>query len=127
MLAIGSLYGTAGTSALVYAQPNKIAARLGGASHGESSATADSASVNLTRHDLLELNGAVGQSSQVSNALATANDALGVIGGLLGNVGAVLAAAQSPGDTGFDPVSDQDRIDSAVATIDAVASSARFG
>jgi hypothetical protein len=127
MLAIGSSYGVAGGSALAYAQPEKTAARQSGASSGDSGASSDSSGLTLTRHDLLELNGAVGQSSQVSNALATAHDALDVIGGLLGNVGAVLAAARSPGDTSFDPVTDQDRIDSAVVTIDAVASSARFG
>lgn len=80
----------------------------------------------FTRHDLLELNAGVGRSSQVANALSTAHDALDVIDGLLGNVGAVLTAAASPADATFDRQTDQSRIDSAVFSIDAVAASARF-
>jgi flagellin len=80
----------------------------------------------LTRSDLLELNGAVGHDSRTRNALSTAHDALGLIGGLLANVGAVLTAAASPNDPTFDRPTDQSRIDSAVATIDTVAASTRF-
>src|SRR6266446_5097992 len=59
-------------------------------------------SLTVTRHDLLELNGVVGQSAHAVNALSTAHDALAVIDGLLGNVQAVLTATSSPPDPSFD-------------------------
>ena len=49
-----------------------------------------------------------------------------VIGGLLGNIQAVLSAGSS-GDPTYDPATEQTRIDTAVATIDDLASSTQFG
>jgi|SRR6185312_10734848 len=80
----------------------------------------------LASQNLLALNAATTAASQTSNALSTANDALGVIGGLLGNIQAVLSAGSS-GDPTFDPATEQSRIDTAVATIDDLASSTQFG
>ena len=82
--------------------------------------------VRLTRGDLLEMNRAGGADAGTLNALATAHDALGVIGGLLTNVSAVLGAAAS-GDASFDLRTDQSRVDGAVTTIDTVASSTASG
>jgi len=126
MSQVGSAIGVERIGSPTYARPSKPAPTANPPTPGASASTSDSTHLTLTRHDLLELNGIVGQSSQVSNALSTAHDALNVIGGLLGNVGAVLTAASSPGDITFDRATDQGRIDSAVLTIDAVASSARF-
>ena len=81
--------------------------------------------IRLTRGDLLEMNGARGADAQTRNALSTAHDALGVIGGLLENVGTVLGAAASR-DASFDLKSDQARIDGAIGIIDSVAMSTTF-
>jgi flagellin-like hook-associated protein FlgL len=69
----------------------------------------------------------IDQASRTSNALATAGDAIGVIGGLLGNIQTVLTAAGSSADASVDSTAEQTRIDSAITTIDAIASSSRFG
>lgn len=72
------------------------------------------------------MNAGIDKASRTSNALSTAGDAIGVIGGLLGNIQTVLHAAGSTRDA-FDSTTEQTRIDSAITTIDAIATSSRFG
>lgn len=105
------------------------AALPGGALPGADAFAGDAVLIEsgLASQELLTLNSGIAAASGTSNALSTANDALGVIGGLLGNIQAVLSAAGPSGDPSFDPATEQTRIDSAVSTIDAVASSAQFG
>jgi flagellin len=126
-----------GISAMgVYGAPRASVARSAGvrASVGPISGRAapDSApgvlnSVGFSRADLLAMNAGIDQASRTSNALSTAGDAIGVIGGLLGNIQNVLTAAGSAGTMPLDPTTEQSRIDSAITTIDAIASSSRFG
>ena len=73
------------------------------------------------------MNAGIDKASRMSNALSTAGDAIGVIGGLLGNIQTVLHASGSASDAAFDPATEQTRIDSAITTIDAIATSSRFG
>lgn len=81
----------------------------------------------FSRSELLAMNAGIDQASRTSNALSTAADAIGVIGGLLGNIQTVLSAAGTQGNADFDTGTEQSRIDSAITTIDAIASSSRFG
>ena len=80
----------------------------------------------LANLDLLAVADNVDSASRTSNQLSTATDALGVVGGLLGNIQAVLAAAGDPSQP-FDPAAEQSRIDDAVSTLNAIASSSQFG
>lgn len=89
--------------------------------------TAELSSDKFSRSELLAMNAGIDEASRTSNALSTASDAIGVIGGLLGNIHSVLQAAGSPNDGEFDSSTEQTRIDSAVTTIDAIATSSRFG
>jgi flagellin-like hook-associated protein FlgL len=84
-------------------------------------------SLGLSRSDLLAMHAGIDQASRTSNALSTAGDAIGVIGGLLGNIQTALTAAGSSADASVDSAAEQTRIDSAITTIDAIASSSRFG
>jgi flagellin-like hook-associated protein FlgL len=83
--------------------------------------------LGLSRSDLLAMHAGIDQASRTSNALSTAGDAVGVIGGLLGNIQTVLTAAGSSGGASLDSMAEQSRIDNAITTIDAIASSSRFG
>jgi hypothetical protein len=77
---------------------------------------------------LLSGHASVDDSTRLSNTLSTANDAIGVIGGLLGNIQHVLTAASDPVDPlSQDTATEQSRIDAAVSTIDTIASSTHFG
>jgi flagellin len=78
----------------------------------------------LSRYELLAMNAGIDETSRKSNALSTASDAIGVIGGLLNNIrGSLTAAAGSAPDLD----AEQSRIDGAIVTIDAIAGSTRFG
>ena len=78
--------------------------------------------------DLLTLGQGVDQTSRLSNTLSTANDAIGVIGGMLGNIQSAITAAADPTDpAGQGAAAEQSRIDAAVSTIDTIASSTQFG
>jgi len=81
----------------------------------------------ISRSDLLALNAGVDDSTRKANALTTANDAIGVIGGMLQNIQTVLVASGPDNSVGIDPATEQSRIDSAISTIDAIASTAQFG
>jgi len=126
MSAIGHVSGqSAITRAYKRGVGGSVVATAGGGAHSRwGSATLNE--VRLTRGEILAMNGVGGAEAATHNALATAHDALGVIGGLLANVGAVLGAAQSK-DPSFDIAADQSRVDRAVATIDTVATSTTFG
>lgn len=89
--------------------------------------TVDTVSDGFSRSELLAMNAGIDAASRTSNALSTASDAIGVIGGLLGNIQTVLHAAGSSGTDAIDSNTEQSRLDSAVTTIDAIATSSRFG
>ena len=78
--------------------------------------------VNFSGTDLLALNAGVDEQTRVHNALSTAGDAIAVIGGLVESIRGTIRAAGSS-----DTAAEQARIDSAITTIDAIASSSRFG
>lgn len=92
----------------------------------ESAADTVSAALNFSREDLLALNAGVDAATRTGNALATAGDAIGAIGGLLGNIQSALDVAAQPAER-VDTTDEQTRIDHAVSTIDVIASTARFG
>lgn len=84
-------------------------------------------SLGFSRSDLLAMHAGIDQASRTSNALSTAGDAIGVIGGLLGNIQTALTAAGSSTGASLDSTAEQSRINNAITTIDAIASSSRFG
>ena len=85
-------------------------------------------SAGIYGQDLIALTTGYDDATRLSNTLSTAHDAIDVIGGLLTNIQSVLNAATKPTDPiASDAVSEQSRIDSAVSTIDAIASGAHFG
>jgi flagellin-like hook-associated protein FlgL len=81
----------------------------------------------ISRSDLLALNAGVDDSTRKANSLTTANDAIGVIGGMLQNIQTVLVVSGPGNSVAIDPATEQGRIDSAISTIDAIASTAQFG
>jgi flagellin-like hook-associated protein FlgL len=81
----------------------------------------------VSRHDLLAMNAGVDDATRTTNSLSTANDAIGVIGGMLMNIQTVLSASAPNSKQSVDPVTEQNRIDSAITTIDAIASASHFG
>lgn len=76
----------------------------------------------FSRYDLLALNAGVDDASRKINALSTASDAIGVIGGLLNNIQGSLASTGSAANAD----AEQSRVDGAIVTIDAIANSTRF-
>ena len=90
-------------------------------------ANAASTGSGFSRHDLLEMNAGVDDATRLTNSLSTASDAIGVIGGMLGNIQSVLSAAAPGSGQPVDPATEQSRIDGAITTIDALASSTQFG
>jgi flagellin-like hook-associated protein FlgL len=95
----------------------------------KSTAEADSDAMMsaVSRHDLLAMNAGVDHLTRTTNSLSTANDAIGVIGGMLVNIQTVLSATAPNSKQTVDPVTEQSRIDNAIITIDAIASVSQFG
>jgi flagellin-like hook-associated protein FlgL len=122
-----SAWGVSGSGYQVSSRPHSSTGQSGQPSSGVATSASDVFSSGLSRSDLLAMNAGIDQASRTSNALSTANDAIGVIGGLLGSVQYVLDAACGAKDRSFDAPSEQARIDGAITTMDAIATSTRFG
>lgn len=125
MWRVGSLANNVGTVAF-HAPSNASAATSSAAAPGQHSQSDTYLGDNLSRQALLAMNAGGDAAARVANALSTASDAIGIIGGLLEHVQSALAVAKAPA-AGADIAEEQTRIDSAVTTLDAIATSTRFG